>query len=176
LTEVDLNISCKDLAEKLKNYIIEHVEAVEMFKKFVHQVVDNCSGKPLSNLVEFTPNEDNGTCTVKINLLLKTRLRNGHETPLVELIKEKVNEFCASKLSEEFGLSCDSIEVTDEVIEEKDCIKAAGSESSMDSNSSINEGGAAKAGKDGKSSQAEAVERHRTREHESKSGKGKNGK
>ena len=50
-------------------------------------------------------------------------------------------------------------------------IKAAGSESSS---SSTNEGGA-KAGKDGKSSQAEAtveIERHRTREHKS----GKNGK
>ena len=176
MTEVDLNISCKDLAEKLKNYIIEHVEAVEMFKKFVHQVVDNCSGKPLSNLVEFTPNEANATCTVKIDVLLRTRLPNGDERPLLDRIREKVNEFCASERSEEFGLSCDSIEVTDEVIEDKDCIKAAGSESSKDSNSSINEGGAAKAGKDGKSSQAEAMaERHRTREHESKSGKGKNG-
>jgi hypothetical protein len=171
LTEIDLNISCEDLAEKLKNYIIEHVEAVEMFKSFVHQVVDNCSGEKLSNLVEFISDEDNGTCTVKINLLLRTRLRNGDETPLLDRIKEKVNEFCASN---RFDFSCNSIEVTDEVIEEKDCSKAAGSESSRDS--SINEGGAAKAGKDGKSSQAEAVERHRTREHESKSGKGKNGK
>jgi hypothetical protein len=171
--EIDLSISCEDLAEKLKNFIIEHVEAVDMFKKFVHQVTD-CSGEKLSNLVEFISDEDNGTCTVKIDVLLRTRLQIADETPLVDRIQEKVNEFCASKLSEEFGLSCDSIEVTDEVVEDKDCIKAAGSESSKDS--SINEGGAAKAGKDGKSSQAEAVDRHRTREHESKSGKGKNGK
>jgi hypothetical protein len=176
LNEVDLNISCNELAENLKNYIIENVEAVDMFKKFVHEVTD-CSGEKLSNLVEFTPDEVNGTCTVKIDVLLRTRLRIADETPLLDRIREKVNEFCASKLSEEFGLSCDSIEVTDEVIEEKDCIKAAGSDSSKDSNSSINEGGAAKAGKDGKSSQAEAMaKRHRTREHESKSGKGKNGK
>ena len=172
MTEVELNTSCNELAEKLRSYIIEHVEAQAMFKKFVHQVVDNCSGKPLSNLVEFTPNEDNGTCTVKINLLLKTRLKNGGETPLVDLIQEKVNEFCANNSSGDAGFSFCSIEVTDEVIEEKDCSKAAGNEGSRDSTS--NEGGA-KAGKDGKSSQAEAmVERHRTREH--KSGKGKNGK
>ncbi len=176
LTEIDLNISCEDLTEKLKNYLIEHAQAVEMFKEFVHDhdVIDNCSGKPLSNLVEFISDEDDGTCTVKINLLLKTRPKNGNETPFGDRIKEKVDEFCARDILEEFGFSCDSIEVTDQVIEDKDCSKAAGGQGSRDS--SINEGGA-KAGKHGKSSQAEAlVERYRTREHKSGKGKGKNGK
>ncbi len=152
--------------------MIEHVQAHEMFKKFVHRVTDNCSGKPLSSLFEFISDEDDGTCTIKINLLLKMRLKNLNETPLVERIKEKVNEFCANN---KFDFSCDYIEVIDQVIEEKDCSKAAGGESSKGKeDSSINEGGA-KAGKHGKSSQAEAaVEMHRIREH--KSGKAKNGK
>ncbi len=111
MTDIDLNISCEDLAEKLKNYLIEHAQAVEMFKSFVHRVTDNCSGKPLSSLFEFISDEDNGTCTIKINLLLKTRLENLNETPFLERIKEKVNEFCANN---KFDFSCDSIELTDE--------------------------------------------------------------
>ena len=172
MTEVELNTSCEDLAEKLKNYIIEHVQAHDMFRNFAHGVItDHCNNdKRFSNLIELIPDEDNGTCTIKVDFLLKTRPKNGNETPILDRIREKVNEFCAETSSSGSVFFCDSIEVTDQVIE-KDCIKAAGSESSS---SSTNEGGA-KAGKDGKSSQAEAtveIERHRTREHKS----GKNGK
>ena len=165
----DLKNSCEEVADKLRSFTIDQVKTHPTFRNFVQEdIADHCNGgDTFSNAVEFISDPENDTCNIMISLTSERRWKNGDEEPLKDFIQEKVTDFCADESSD---ISCSFIEVTDTMIE-KHCTKAAAAGSKSSKNSSTNEGAKAKAGKNGKSSQAEAmVARHRTREH-AKSGK-----
>jgi hypothetical protein len=156
---------CQEVANKLRSFTIDQVKAHPAFRNFVHDdIIDNCSGGgTFSNAVESISDPDNGTCTIMVNMLSRLRLVNGDEQIVKDYMQEGLNMF----VDESSDISCSFtfIEVTDTMIE-KHCTKAAAAGSKSSKNSSTNEGAKAKAGKHGKSSQAEAmVARHRTREH-----------